>query len=147
MHFADLHAAHDRWGLADQGPLDATHRALLTVAYLRQEVNADGFEGYFRYSGGDTAPDALSLLPLALGQAWADLLAEAMALFGTTYPVNVDEREAVLEIPGVEAALDDLDRLFYALEAESDADALLNAYMQVHAPDWPDPHQPEGPSR
>ena len=77
----------DRYGqLADQEPaaLTPAQRGLVAVCDLRQEVNAGGFDTYFRAWGGNSADVALAALPDLLGQEWADLLQSAMTLLGTT---------------------------------------------------------------
>jgi Domain of unknown function (DUF4375) len=80
------------WGL-ERSTLNDTQRALVAVCDLRQEVNSGGFDAYFRYWGGNSAPDAVEALPSLLGQNWSDLLREAMDLSGPDYPTDVDTRE------------------------------------------------------
>jgi hypothetical protein len=119
--------------LADQEPgtLTSAQRGLVAVCDLRQEVNAGGFENYFRAWGGNSAHTALASLPQLLGQEWAELLASAMALFGPTYPPDPDERGSTLDRLDLDDHLSELDERLYDLEAEADADAKLNAYLDV----------------
>lgn len=120
--------------LADREPaaLTPTQRGLVAICDLRQEVNAGGFDTYFRAWGGNSADDALAALPNFLGQEWADLLRSAMALLGPTYPPDSDERGDTLDQLDLESRLSELDERFYALEAETEADARLNAYLDAN---------------
>jgi len=52
-----------------------------------------------------------------------------MSLLGTDYPIDVDVRERLVDVPGVGEALDGLDARFYDLEASTEADALLTAHL------------------
>jgi hypothetical protein len=116
---------HDR---VDRSTLDPLHRSVLAICDLRQEVSSGGFDGYFRYWGGDSAPDALRVLPDALGPSWAALLEEAMGVFGAVYPTDVDDREKALDAVD-DGKLDDLATRFFDLEASDDADARLGRYL------------------
>src|SRR4051794_15143860 len=91
-------------------------RGVLAVCDLRREVNSGGFDRYFRYWGGNYAPDAVRLLPTLLGQAWADLLAEAMSLLGPDYPIDPTTREERLGGGELDDQLDELDSRYFALE-------------------------------
>ncbi len=113
----------------DRGGLGEVEIAVLAVLDLRQEVNSGGFDAYFRYWGGDTAPEALAALPRMLGAAWADLLRDAMALLGPDYPIDTNPRQERLDAAGIDDALDSMDRRFYDLEASIDADSLLTAFL------------------
>jgi Domain of unknown function (DUF4375) len=119
--------------LAEQDPasLSPEQRALVAVCDLRQEVNAGGFDNYFRAWGGDSAEDALAALPHLLGQQRADLLRSAMAFLGPAYPSDPDERGDMLDQLDLDDRLDELDQRFYALEGETDADSRLNAYLDA----------------
>ena len=127
--------ADDVWDLygqlADQqrSTLTPAQRGLVAVCDLRQEVNAGGFDTYFRAWGGNSADDALAVLPSLLGQKWADLLRSAMALLGSTYPRDPDERGDILDQHDLDDMLHELDERLYALEAGTDADARLNSYL------------------
>ena len=128
-------AAPDVWDLyaeyaeLDRAGLTSAQQAVLAVLDLRQEVNSGGFDSYFRYWGGDTAPLALASLPQLLGQDWADLLREAMATLGPTYPPTADARTAALDAHDMNDELAALDDRFYELEGAVDADSRLNAYL------------------
>jgi hypothetical protein len=104
-------------------------REVAALCDLRQEVNSGGFDSYFRYWGCDTANEALAALPTVLGQAWADLLAEAMELLGPDYPADIDARHDRLDGLHLDEALDALDARFYEPEDVTDADNLMSAYL------------------
>ena len=120
--------------LADQEPaaLTPAQRGLVAICDLRQEVNAGGFDNYFRAWGGNSAATALGTLPNLLGQEWADLLRSAMSLLGPTYPSDPDERGDTLDRLDLDDRLNELDERFYSLEAETDADARLNTYLDAN---------------
>lgn len=111
--------------------LNEVHRGVAAICDLRQEVGSGGFEAYFRYRGGDGAPDALLVIGTALGQAWADLLARAMCVVGPEYSTNATDRCNRLDKPGVGTQLDHLDLQFLELEGNDDADQLLTAYLAL----------------
>ena len=113
----------DRWSLSD------AQRGLVAVCDLRQEVNSGGFDSYFRYWGGNSAPEALAALPGLLSHEWADLLSEAMALLGPNYPTTQDVREELLDNQDLDEQLEALDDRYYALEGAMDADGRLNEYL------------------
>jgi hypothetical protein len=117
--------------LADQEPATLTpgQRGFLAVCDLRQEVNAGGFDNYFRAWGGNSADAARGALPGLLGQEWADLLRSAMALLGPVYPSDPDERSDTLNQLDLDDRLHKLDERFSALESQTDADAKLNTYL------------------
>lgn len=119
----------------DPSRLTTAERNLVALCYLRQEVNSDGFSGYFFYDYGDSAPVALEALPSVLGQAWADLFQEAMDLFGTPYPTDCGARQKALsdEAGDLNARLHALDERFYDLEAATDADAALDILVRSRA--------------
>lgn len=120
---------YEEVGEADRSLLKESERALLAILDLRQEVNAGGFEGYFRYWGGNSAPAALASLPDFLGQDWADLLAEAMALLGPSYPLDPDARSAALSATEPWEILDELSQRFLDLETSVDADEVLGSRL------------------
>lgn len=125
----------DMYGrLADQDPaaLTPAQRGFVAVCDLRQEVNAGGFDNYFRAWGGNSADAALAALPSLLGQEWADLLGSAMGLFGPSYPSDPDERGDVLDQLDLDGRLQEMDERFYDLEAGTDADARLNAFLDAN---------------
>ena len=53
-----------------------------------KKVNSGGFDSYFRYWAGDTAPEALAVVGTALGPACVDLLRKAMLALGSEYPAG-----------------------------------------------------------
>ena len=113
-------------GLGDRSreQLPLWQRGLAAICDLRQEVNAGGFDAYFRYWGGDSAPLALESLSGALGDSWAAVLRETMDLFGEHYPLDQKEREERLDELDLEDALEDLDGRYLALEASVNADSV-----------------------
>jgi hypothetical protein len=114
----------------DRSTLTAAHRGLVAVCDLRQEVNAGGFENYLGAWGGNSAEDALTALPVLLGQEWADLLNAAMGLLGPAYPRDPDERGNAIDQRDLYDRLQELDERYYDLESSTDADARLNAYLE-----------------
>lgn len=119
----------------DRAGLTELERNVAAICDFQQEVNSGGFDRYFRYSGGDSAPDALAALPHVFGFDMADLLREAMQLLGSDYPTDQAEREERLDAADVDDELDALDHRYYELEAEIDVDA-LNDYVR-NAGGWP----------
>ena len=130
MDHPDAWSFYEALGDGDRAGLTPREAAVAAICDLRQEVNAGGFESYFRYWGGDTAPLALAGLDETLGPQWSALLRDAMALLGTPYPSTVDEREAVLDDERIESAWPALDERFLDLEEATDADAALAAYLR-----------------
>ncbi|WP_158544753.1 DUF4375 domain-containing protein [Blastococcus sp. TF02-9] len=130
----------------DRSLLSPAQRQVMAVCDWRQEVNADGFENYFRAWGGDTAEEALALLPTVLGDDWAKLLREGMDLLGSPYPIDADSRTNRIDQGQFTDALNGLDERFYALEGSTDADARLNDFVRTEAVgEWPP--QNRGPER
>lgn len=129
MSLEDVWDFHDRVVFIDRSSLSEKEQQIAAICDLSQEVNSGGFDSYFRYSFGGTAPVALAGLPTLLGSDWADLLAEAMALLGEPYLEDPDERSDRLDALDIEDALDELDDRYYALEASIDADAKLTAAL------------------
>jgi hypothetical protein len=131
-------ATQDVWSLyeqlveRDRASLNGAQRSVAAICDLRQEVSSGGFDSYFRYAGGDHAKDALTALPSVLGDAWAQLLREAMSVFGTDYPYDPASRGAVLDAADRDDELDVLDRRLHALEAASNADAALADFVERH---------------
>jgi hypothetical protein len=113
----------------ERSTLNDSQRALVAVCDLRKEVNSGGFDAYFRYWGGNSAPDAVEALPSLLGQNWADLLREAMDLLGPNYPTDVDSREERVNDRDLDGRFESLDARYYDLERSTDADARLNEYL------------------
>ena len=66
-----------------------------------------------------------------LGQEWDEVLREAMALFGPDYPLNSTDRERVLGSIAADDALAELDRRYFDLEVNTNADSLTCAYLGV----------------
>jgi hypothetical protein len=130
--------ARDVWDLyaqlsdADPSTLTEEQRGLIAVCDLRQEVNAGGFENYFRAWGGNSAEEALAALPEILGEPWADLLRSAMLVLGPEYPGDPDARGDAIDEGDLYERLNELDDDYYALESATDADARLNAYVAAN---------------
>jgi hypothetical protein len=117
--------------------LTAEQRRLLAVCDFRQEVNSGGFDNYLRYWGADTASEALAILPRALGTPWHQVLAEALAIFGTANPSTADERAEVLDDAAeADDVLGLLNTRFYELEGPQDADSALGDLADELGP-WP----------
>lgn len=125
----DVWTFYEQAADTDRSSLTDVQRAALAICDLRQEVNAGGFDAYFRYWGGNTAPEALAALPAALGDEWASLLNEAMQLLGPTYPSDPDTRADLLDQEGLSTRLDALDTRYYELEGSVDADQRLNTFL------------------
>lgn len=125
----DAWSFYEELGERDRDSLSEVERNVAAICDLRQEVNSGGFDSYFRYWGGNTAPIALSALPRVLGQDWADLLAAAMFLIGAEYPTDVDAREQRLDSDELDEELDALNTRYFELESATDADALLSSYL------------------
>ena len=115
----------------DRDRLMPMERQVLAICDLRQEVQSGGFDSYFRYWGGDTAPLARSAIGHLLGRPWADLLAEAMSIFGEVYPLDCDSRTEQLEVLDADATLNEFDTRLYDLEPQQDSDALLTAALNT----------------
>jgi hypothetical protein len=113
----------------DPSTLNDEQRRLVAVCVLRQAVNSGGFDSYFRYRGGNSAPDAARALQSLLGQDWADLLKEAMDLLGPEYPIDQADRENLVDARDLDEQFEDLDNRYYALESSTNADARLNEYL------------------
>lgn len=126
---ADVWDVYGDLSAREPASLTERQRRLVAVCDLRQEVNAGGFDHYFRSGAGSGAPLALDAVSRLLGPAWAALLTEAVALFGGSYPADPDARGDVLDAAGADDQLQALDTRFYELERSSDADAKLNAFI------------------
>jgi hypothetical protein len=124
----DVWSLYDDLSATDPASLTDSQRRLVAVLDLRQEVNAGGFDSYFRAWGGNSAPEAIDALPGALGQAWATLLHDAMQVVGSPYPHDdPDERAARLDANAAsDVTLAALDERLYDLEAAEDVDARLS---------------------
>lgn len=129
MPAGDAWGAYADFGEGDRSSLSATMQKVFAICDLRQEVNSGGFDSYFRYWGGDTASVALAALPDVLGDAWARLLREAMQTLGPNYPADADARAGLLDDRDLDEVLNEFDSRFYELEASTDADGLVNAYL------------------
>ena len=128
----DIWEIYEQFAQSDRSSMDEKHRGLLAVCDLRQEVASGGLDSYFRYQGADSAPAALAALPEILGSEWANLLEEAMDLFGAPFPINCDDRARFIDDHDLEESLGELERRLYDLEEAIDADACLNAYIARH---------------
>jgi hypothetical protein len=117
---------------SDPASLTDAQRHFLAILDLRQEVNAGGFDSYFRTWGGNGAPEATGAVAGVLGQEWATLLGEAMAIVGSPYPGDdPDQRAARLDAnPVADTTLATLDERFYDLEAAADVDSLLSEFVR-----------------
>lgn len=120
---------YEEFGEGTRSQLPKSRQDVFAVLDLRQEVNSGGFDGYFRYWGGDTALVALAALPAALSQEWADLLQDAVNLFGTSYPEDADDRASRLDQLDLDDALARLDQRLLDLEEESNVDDALDSYL------------------
>ena len=103
--------------------LTVEQRAVAAICDLRQEVNSGGFDRYFRYWGGDSAPVALGALTRMLSSEWADLL------LGPDYPADLEERATRIDRFDLDEQLEELDSRFFELEAGADADRLLSEQL------------------
>jgi hypothetical protein len=96
-------------------PLDPGLRTLALLHSLHNGLGADGLHTYFYLKGGQNAPavrDALQSAGFAREHA---LFAEAMALFGDTYPVDSDARARRFGYATSTQELNDFDRGLLAL--------------------------------
>jgi hypothetical protein len=132
MATQDVWSLYERLVDRDRGTLNGAQRSLTAICDLRQEVSSGGFDSYFRYAGGDHAKDALTALPTVLGDAWAQLLRDAMSVFGGDYPRDSATRSDVLDAADADEAFDVLDRRLHALEAAGNADAALADFVERH---------------
>ena len=126
----DVWSMYEQLGEQDRASLSDVGQAVFAICDLRQEVSSGGFDAYLRYWGGNTAPQALASLADVLGQDWADLLGEAMALLGPAFPADSDARAELLDELELDGRLAELDERFYDLEAAVDGDALLSAWLR-----------------
>ena len=117
---------YEALGERSREALSIAEREVAAICDLRQEVNSGGFDSYFRYWGGNTAPTALEGLSSRLGPEWAGVLSDALRLFGEDYPLEPDSRADRMDELELEDALEELDRRFYDLEVSTDADTLLS---------------------
>ncbi|MFF1822128.1 DUF4375 domain-containing protein [Kribbella sp. NPDC058245] len=121
----DAWTFYEQYAESDRSSLSERERQVLAVCDFRQEVNSGGFDSYFRYNGGDTALTAMTALPRLLGNPWAALFGEAVALLGVPYPRSSDERAEKIDNESLDDTLAELDARFRTLEAGSNADAKL----------------------
>ncbi|MEV6412012.1 DUF4375 domain-containing protein [Kribbella sp. NPDC051718] len=121
----DVWEFYEQYAEEDRSSLNERDRQVLAICDFRQEVNSGGFDSYFRYWGGDTALTAAAGLSRLLGVAWADLLGEAVGLFGVPYSLDADERAEKIDSQSLNATLGELDLRFRKLEASTGADARL----------------------
>lgn len=98
--------------------------------YLRQEVNSDGFDAYFRYMGGNTAGLAVEGAKL-LSPRWSALIEDACRYLGSPYPLEIGAREQILDRLEEEQPdfLHGLDKRLFALEAEEPVDDKIDAFV------------------
>jgi hypothetical protein len=127
----DIWKLYESWSQLEVTQLSSTQADITAICDLRQEVNSGGFDRYFSYWGGDSAPRALCALPQLLGQDWAEILSDAMTVFGSTYPLRSDDRLAILLTDdNTEHQLQALDKRYNALEASTNADELLARHVR-----------------
>jgi hypothetical protein len=131
----DVWAFYEELGESDRSGLSPLHAQIAAICDLRHEVRYGGFDEYFRYTAGDTAPVALEGLKTLLGPTWAQLLDDAMRLFGETYPLSEEAREEIID--NTDETVIDFDLEFEALymrlhelEMSGNADAVLNAALR-----------------
>lgn len=105
-------------------------RLVFAINMLRQEVGSGGFDTYFRYKGGDTAPLALEAAEL-LGPRWVALVEEALHTMGSPYPADVGMREHIVDRLHERSPhlLDELDQRLYDLEIACPADEPLDRFV------------------
>ena len=127
----DVWSLYGDLGGSDPASLSDAQRGFVAILDLRQEVNAGGFDNYFRAWGGNSASEAMGALPGVLGQKWATLLHEAMQVVGSPYPQDdPDQRAARLDAnTAADVTLSALDERFYDLEAAADVDARLSEFV------------------
>ncbi len=125
----DVWSFYESLGSGDRSHLTNVEQEVAAICDLRQEVNSGGFDAYFRFWGGNTAEAAASAIGRILGNDWADVLLDAMALLGPVYPRTANEREAILS-EAVSEALEVFDARYFDLEASVDADGLLTAELR-----------------
>lgn len=122
---------------ADFCRLTCGQRIVLVVEALEGEVNNGGFDQYFFNSSGNFAPEAVAALrEIGMGH-FADILAEAMALFPNGALLRDQaQREAALEKVD-ESRLNALDeRFFNAYRKEEEISVALERYVNAHAADF-----------
>jgi hypothetical protein len=129
MTTSDVWTFYEALADGSREALTPLQRGVAAICDLRQEVNSGGFDAYFSYRGGDTVREALTALPVSLGEGWAALLREAMDLLGPTYPADQSQRESLMDGLELHDAFEALDERFYALEASMDADGRLSAAL------------------
>jgi hypothetical protein len=119
--------------LSDSGAVERMtreQRMVFGLNMLRQEVNSDGFDAYFRYQGGNTAAHAAEGARI-VSPRWSALIDEACRAMGSPYPSDVDSREGVVE--RVEAQQPELfpslDDRFYQLEEDEPADERIDGFI------------------
>jgi hypothetical protein len=121
----DVWEFYEQYAEEDRSSLNERDRQVLAICDFRQEVNSGGFDSYFRYWGGDTALTAVAGLPRLLGAGWAELLGEAVALFGVPYALDPDDRAEKIDGDSLDAKLGEFDQRFRKLEVSTGADARL----------------------
>jgi hypothetical protein len=114
--------------------MNREQRLLVALDVLRSNVNNGGFDSYFSFSGGDhgtSAAEAAELVDPRLGQ----LLREACALFGDSYPADRDKRFDIVDRLNEEQPdlLDQLDTRYYDLEAQISIDDWADNFVWSHS--------------
>lgn len=108
-------------------------RTVVVLGMLRQDVMTGGFERYFRYDSGNSAPlalDAVRLLP----PAFRRVLGDAVRVLGLPYPVDPWAREEALDaaLDRDPFTLDVVDEAWRALERDHACDGILDAWVWAH---------------
>lgn len=113
--------------------MTSQQRTVVVLGMLRQDVSTGGFERYFRYDSGNSAPLALDAIRL-LAPAWRLVLADAVRVLGLPYPTDVWAREEVLDevLERDPFRLDPVDRAWQALERDDPCDGTLDAWIWSH---------------
>jgi len=104
--------------MASLAPLDPDMRTLVLLHTLQSGLGADGLHTYFYLKAGRNAPavrDALAAAGLARPHG---LFVEAMALFGSSYPVDDETRSAFFGYAAEPQALNPFDHRLLALAKE-----------------------------
>lgn len=121
----------------DREPLGSNQRqrGLIALGAIRGEVNNGGFHQFLFNSSGHLAPDA-ALAAHEVGERDLErIIKSAMSRVGEPYPMDRDERQAILERVS-DDEFDALDREYYALEESTDLDAVMDAFVWQHADDF-----------
>lgn len=105
---------------------------LYAAHWCQSEVCNGGLHQFFSNTTGLLAPEALDGFRAIGAVEWADILAEAMKYFGTPYPRDRHDRQALLLVrqkrpKGERNLFDELDERFFEWKNWEDA---ANAYAR-----------------